>query len=653
MRRKSAMRRWARPELRSIKYVKEWMNNMVQHERVLPEYRSGISPISILAVLYAIFIFVPAMMYQMLMTGTSGGVPVAWFTLIVFVEIGRLCGVSISKQEATMIYLLAGSEMFIPLSLVYAGWFRTSDIVALLGFGPEIPDWYAPPPETHAMSLRSFFYPFWIQPLAVTLSFAFLSPLLSWGLGSLAREIYVEIENLPFPIQQMGAEAIITLTSREEEPTRFLAVFGLIGFAYGFVLYALPFIMQAWTGRVMQIIPIPWIDLMQSLETAIPGAMFGIPTDLVTYTSGLVLGLPTASAIFIGSFSIYFIGGLLTSGSWWFPGMGMAQALQRSIFYFWAAPLIGLGLSAGLVPILTRPRLVVRALTQVVTASRAKVRLRRTDPLPRAFIMFALIVGLVGGVIYYIMLAPAFLATAPWMLLLIVSLPVVATLIEGRMVGETGVSFVPSDYMRNLMYMFSGYRGVDVWFCPSIATLAGRGPIIWYKVAELTKTKATSLIKLWWIMWPIAVLVGFLYVEIFWRLAPIPSARYPGVQIFWPIDATYTSLWIKGVERGVFEPLWILYSFLIGTAIYFATSFLRLPVPYTALVAGAAMAMPYGFGTLVGGLLNKLLEMRLGKEWIARRKFLIAAGLLIGQGIAISISVSIAIIINSIWILPF
>ena len=69
-------------------------------------FKSGLSQNSILAVLYAIIIFIPALIYLTLMTGGLAGMPVAWFTLILWIELGKISGRHITKQEAMLILLI-------------------------------------------------------------------------------------------------------------------------------------------------------------------------------------------------------------------------------------------------------------------------------------------------------------------------------------------------------------------------------------------------------------------------------------------------------------------------------------------------------------------------------------------------------------------
>jgi hypothetical protein len=225
-------------------------------------------------------------------------------------------------------------------------------------------------------------------------------------------------------------------------------------------------------------------------------------------------------------------------------------------------------------------------------------------------------------------------------------------LIGGRMRGETGIVSVPTGQLQSLLLYASGYQGVDAWFVPNPSGLTG-GTLPWFKVAELTGTSVRSLLKAYFLLLPIAMLTGFAYIQMFWSIAPIPSARYPGAEIFWPVRLTYSLIWIRGQQTGLFQPLLVFEAFVIGTALYFAFDILRLPLSFTSLAVGAGTTPPFALTYLFGGVVAQIISRRTGKGWWDENKLLISAGLMMGESIAITISVAITIILNSIWSMPF
>jgi len=609
---------------------------------------------SSMAVLYAILVFIPAIIYLQLMVGTVG-IPVAWFTVVLWVELGKILGYRVSRQEATMVFILASAELFIPTWLIYRAYFRTSDIVRMFGISNEIPTWYVPDPSSGVLVKRWLFAPEWTVPLTVSLVEMSLDALCYWSLAILARRLFIEVENLPFPMEQVTARAIVTLTEEEVSRTRLLFFTSVISFFYGFFVYALPFIAKAWTGRMMSIIPVPWYDLTSLVEQYFPGASFGVATDLAPIATAFVLPVWVTLGIFIGSFAIYFFGNWLSVTynlslqPWFARGIPMNLALQRSTLYMWGIPIIGLGLAAGLAPILRYPRILIQLFPKSSTAKKDSAletfSLTRWTVIPFAVVM-------VASILFYAILTPTFPLwyIAPF----IVVLPIVLTLIDGRMLGTTGVTYgTNAQNLLRVAYWTSGYKGADVWFVPW-PWLTVVGPhLSELKVCQLTNTSAKSLIRAWWIFFPLSVLAGVVYVQAFWSIGSIPSARYPGASIYWPIRATYDSLWIRGSELGLFRVDWLLGSFAFGVALDFLLNFLKLPLSFISIAAGTVTYPPVAMTFIIGLAIKFAMWKYSGKEWFEDRKQILSAGLLMGEAMAVTISIAITLIVNSIWVLPY
>jgi len=647
-------------------------------EVVVPTFRSGLTKASVLAILYAIVVFIPALIYLRLMTGT-GGIPVAWFTLLLWVELAKLSGRKVTRQEACMILILTGAEMVIPLGHIYNAWYRESPVAHLFHIAPYVPNWVAPPPEAKILELRTFFHPAWYwdsvnnMPGPITLSIitTIIWSLLYFGLALWAREIFMEAERLPFPLEQMSAITITTLTGEKRKPLYFLAIAAVVGFAWGFIVYAFPFVMEVVTGRRITIIPVPWYDFSPYIETVMPGAIFGLATDIGPISSGFIFPFPMILGIFIGSYAVWFFGNWILNSnwevwglpdtnpdvpgvqSWWEPGMNIHMMWQRSILYFWMSILVGAALAVGLAPIIRRPKVVSRALTMMLKPRAAEKRY--TDPISFTKVTLPMIiVGIVGGVCLFIYLVPDFVAVAPWMIPVMIVMPFITTLIGGRMRGETGVVYTPQGTIEYLLYYASGYPGVDIWFAPNIMTAAGHERLQWFKIAEITETKTSSLIKAYWLLLPLAIIVGYLYVQLFWWLAPIPSGRYPGAAIFWDINATMRSLWIKGRELpGLLALDRMALMLVIGIALYMALDCLHSPISFIAIGAGMSSIPPSVTTWLIGGIIAQIVKRRMGEEWWDEYKMVLAGGLVVGEGLAVTLAVSVSLIIASMWTLPY
>jgi len=623
--------------------------------------KSGLSTSAILAVLYAIFIFTPASLYLQLTIGQAG-IPASWFTLILVVEIARIVGKPLTKQEAFLVFSLAGIT-YAPIWLVYNAWLRESDIAYYFGYAEKIPIWVSPPREANILKVRTFLHPDWTLPIVVMLLSSIIGVAFEFALGIFGRELFIEQENLPFPMQAVSCKAIeITTVEEDFRPLGVLAAFAVIGLIWGGLLYTTPFIIQAWSGQYFQVIPIPWIDMTMYVRDNMPGAILGIATDLGPIAMSWILPTSTVAAMIAGSLAVYFFGNyfIVTQGlsakAWWSPKLDINLIYQNSMINFWVSPIIGFSLAAGIAPLIFRWRSVARAISAIRYAGRDRSR-KRTEPLPLLWLsIIPMVVCSVALAAMYAILAPDLFQSFPYITVLCFILPFLSSLIAGRVIGETGVTVSPGANFTNAIFYLSGYKGVNGWFVGNWSPFYTRsidrnGSFVLsnLKLAQLTETKSMDYIKMFWLMWPLAMLIGFLFMELFWRMAPIPSARYPATRIFWPIYAITQSVWIGGEAVGVFQVQYLLSAFFIGVGLYAVQHFLPIPFSYIALAAGINTVSPFAITMLIGEVLKQIIKFIIGKEKWNQYRTIAAAGLYIGEGIAVTVGVSIAVIVNSIW----
>ncbi|MCS7119761.1 MAG: hypothetical protein RMJ07_05535 [Nitrososphaerota archaeon] len=615
--------------------------------------RSGISWISMLAGIFSIFVFIPANIYLELMTGQQ--IEVSIFAMLLFVEMGKLLGKRITRQEAFLISFLASLGTYAPLDMVYRVYFRNSDIVGSFGIADYIPEWYVPPPSANIQWTRTFLHPSWTTPFLLYFIQYLLGTILAISLGLLLKEFYIDIQKLPFPLQQVYAQQIETISEGEESSVNLLFGASVIGFMWGFIVYAIPNLTKAYMGRSIELVPIPWYDFSAQIENYFPGAMFGVATSLSPIISALVLSEKMVASMIIGSYAVWFFGNWLTVAyqlapdtdpillgyqSWWLPRMSAEDIYSRSTMYFWAVPLIGFSLAAGLMPIFRYPRKFVKAISSLGSLSAWGRRVKY-------YVILGIAAPIAAGLTIYMLLTdfPLYIA-AP----LFIFAPLTLSMVNSQMVGETGVN-LDVDVPMNLIYYASGYKGVEVWFVPTLINIEGTGWLKNYKVAELTGTSIWSLIKTRLMFTPLLWFVGYMFVQLFWSLAPIPSGVYPGARIFWRVRAINRCIWIKGREIGLFNPYWLLYAFGVGAIAYFATEMFGF-LSAIGLAAGTATTPHYASLLAIGLMIKMAIRRYKGKNWWSANHRLLAAGLGVGVSIAVTISVAISFIVSSIWLLP-
>jgi len=510
------------------------------------------------------------------------------------------------------------------------------------GVADKVPFFYAPSEEVFLM--RTFLHPDWM-PIALVTIVYFLTVIPSdIALSLLTRQLYIEIEKLPFPMSLSTALSINTLIKRDKERFNILVLCSLIGFIYGMILYGLPVIGDLF-GIPLRFLPIPWYDFNIFLHKVIPGASLGIITDLAAFSTGFIVPFPSIIGMFSSSFAFYFIGnallvnmGLTAFSREWAFGMSVTDSYQRSFLYAWICPGLGVALAAGLTPILLKPKVLVQTFSSL--------RKLKTGGGNLYWILGVFLSCTSALTIFDLILAPD---VPVWMLIFLNMLwPFIYILIIARGEAEAVPFSIP--YMRELVFTLGGLKaGSPGWFVPINLTSSWT---MRFKICEITRTDHMSFIKGMLIAFPISLLFGWIYMQRFWQIAPIPSPRYPATEIYWPLMATFQSIFVSRSQE-FFVPQWILGAFAITAILYIILSRFNLGLIVIGMAAGVFSAIPGTFSMLISGIIGQILQRIIGRENWRRKAPLIVAGLGLGEGLAVGLAGAIAIITSSMWILPY
>jgi len=620
------------------------------------EFQSGLTWRSLLAGVYAICIFAPAAIWLNLVTiGVTLIGAIQIITILIFVEFARFSGKRITQQEATVIFLITGmtsASQFI--DMVYRLYFVHSPIAQMFGLTRHIPTWWAPSVDSPVWNLRTFWHPDWIVPIGIYACVHSIGTIGALVFASMAREIFIERERLPFPLQEINAEMILVITERKESRLAVLSGSAAVALIYGVFLYTIPTIAQA-AGYSMRIIPIPWLDLTHHIELFMPGASFGIATDMMLVALGLILPPMVTISMLVASIFRFLIGNWITVKfgvtMWaerWTSGMSLSQIYAESTLYLWANPLIGISFAVGIVPIIFHLREVIDAFKVLSGRSRNIAERISGSPVPTK-LFFSLFVGAgLSLILIYHTLVPDY----PLWALFVWEYPLmfVMMLVTVRLLGETGITWnMPN--MPQLLTLASGYQGVEGWFLP----FASHPGLTWtgnFKLCQLTKTDILSFIKAYFIVWFIGLFMGVLYVSAFWSISPIPSALYPAPAVVWPVNAIFQALWITRPVQ-FWKPDWILYSFFTVSGLCAVIGFLHLPISSAGILGGLTTPIPSVVTIFLGTIVGKIIAYRLGKEEFNRHKFTLSAGIMLGEGIAITVGSAVALILTAIWAKPY
>ena len=625
------------------------------------EYKEGLTWRSFLAILYSSIVFLPAAIWVSLTSGAGLGSAVQYTTILLFAEIARFFGRKLTKQEVFIMWSsvgAAGTEA-VAVALIFHLYYRNAptshmfkDPLTGLPLSQVIPTWYAPPLASQVGILRTLWHPDWIMPALVTLGSWILAYRINdIAMGFILYRLYSTVEKLPFPMQRVSAEMVTTISEREPHKFRVLIISAVISMAYGFVLYGVPFITQM---RLVPI-PMPWVDLTRYLEVLLPGSAFGIATDLLTFASGFVLPFNVVVSMLIGSVAVFLVGNPLAVLMYptaerpglfgYTTGMGLRSIYQWSYLYLWASPMIGLAMAAGLAPIIRKPRNIINAFTSLR-------RLKETEK-KKGILQLPIIVALylgstLGTIVLVHWLVPDFPLWALFILCFV--WPFIMAIISGRAIALAGVG-VDVPYFRNAIIMISGYKGIDIWYAP-LDTSPGTWVLTSFKIAELTETKITSWIKAYYLATLLAWPLSFLYVQIFWQIAPIPSSAYPYTAIYWPIQVMQHQIWVTR-QMDIFRIEHILWAFIIGLGCFLGTSFTKIPFSPIGFVTGFGMPIPTPFTQFIGALAGKIISKKVGSYWWNQNKFAIVAGIGLGMGLITAITAAIGVIGKSMWVLPY
>jgi hypothetical protein len=618
-------------------------------------FRSGLTWRVVVALVAAALFFVPINLYLNLVTGGSVATAALYVIAILVTELARMGAKPLSSSEVFLLYAGTGvtvASLTPYYWLVYRAFFVNSPFTFAFSIDGLplpylVPDWLAPPYGSPAYALRTLFNPAWAKPMAVATLFFALTVAADVGLGILLSYVMVEVEKLRFPFAYVDSALIEVLTERRSEHVRaFLAGF-YPGLIYGALLYA---------GQAfgVQILPLPWFDLTWFTEKYVPGALVGLATDPGFIALGMMLDLPVAGFMALGSCLVWILFNyVFTVNPAFFPvwareyykGMTLAIIYQRSFQRVWISPFFGVALGMAAAITVALRRSIVRAFKIIAKPAEAGA----FPSLKLAAAMF--LAGSLGSVVVYSFLVPgiplyATLATS-------LALSFFLAVVVSRAVGELG--FFPAlPWPWQAIVYFTPYKGYAGWvWSPYISTGVQGSMCQAVKVAYLTRTKPSDYFKVYVLGQALNAVVGLLAMDMLWRLAPIPSSAYPNSLVFWPMFATNDALF--ATRQITLDPKVIGVSALASFALMAASPLLaKVGLPSAVpLLSGLFIIPPYALAVLVGSAIGHLVGRRmLGERWSSLRP-MIAAGLLAGVGIFVGVGIALLLVARAAWVWPW
>jgi len=679
------------------------------------ELASGLTRRTWPVILYGALVLMPANIYLLLVAGQSLTGPISFIALILWVEATRLTRRPLTTAEAFIVYsvsAVAAGQLIFYLYAIHPAYFRISEVAnsemfsfpdpktgEMVTFAQAAPEWWAPKAEV--VRQRTFFHTAWLLPIGVGMASWFFHMLADLSMGVLGYYLFVKVEKLPFPFAHPPAEACKALTRGSPEAKKVFTITGLIGTVWGLLIY-----MPLTLGKRITDYPIPWADFNRRLHTVLRGASMGIATDILAFCGGFIIPFRVIVSMAIGAFAVQFVGNAWAAGglgemlgldpSQWpvlcgiahpemipqagpipqeayyfqrfVTGMGIKEMLPNQIFV-WMPVIIGGMVSAGLLHIVASPRALVRTFAALKTSSRG-IAQERTLPLRWLLITFLCSVG--GATVLFTILVRVLSGHPfPWYYVAPFALiwSLMFSLIDIRAIGTTGFRIQPP-YVRQGMIIAMKPRQIDVWFAPWPIALGAGGWVQDFKSAELTGCTPRSLIVAKLIAYPVGMLASLLFMNIFWSIAPIPSAQYPYTTVTLPVWANQFCIWIsaslsyagrmplsettQGIIGQIFSLKWMVITAGVFVVVFIAGKIWpRYRLSVIGLAVGCVMPIPFAVSLLVGGLIARWIRRRTGPEWFGRNRNIIVGGLAVGEGVVIGLLAAIAALRSSLIALPY
>lgn len=641
------------------------------HDAGQIQYEDGFTGKTIIGSLFVGLIMAPGAIYLGLVAGQGLGAAAQWVTIVLFAEIARRSFLPLKRQEVFILYYVAGGlAAGGPFgNLIWLQYFIQSPQAASIA--REIPVWAVPQPGSDALIHRTFFHLDWAVPVLVLVATQILERV-SWiPAGYILFRATSDVERLPFPLASVaasGATALAEANTKEESwRWRVFSTGTTMGLVFGAFYVAIPVFTGVVFGTALTLIPIPYLDLMNSTESFLPAAPTGLNGNLGGVLVGFVLPWPIVFSSFISSVvcqwglnPIFYHMGLLPT---WKPSMDTIPTQIANGFDLWIS--IGIGVQVaiaiiGLWIVIKGSIEAARGLNKNrQRGSWAVVPPGRGDR-PGTW-RIALGIWLIATVLY-IGMTRWLLPTFPLWLLLTYGLlwTPINSFVSARMFGLTsqGISF---PFLQQMTIMKSGYRNIDVWFAPM--PLHDYGHLAQqFREVELTGTKFTSIIKAELLMLPILLIGGLIYWQFIWHTSPIPSSQYPYAQKMWPIQATQRAIWSQINKEGgaawvlnAIKPTVILGGGIVTLVLYGIMFALKAPMLAFYGAAGGSGALPHDtIPTLIGALFGRhYFAKRLGVErWTSYAPVLLA-GFACGTGLISMGAIALALISKAVQPLPF
>ena len=638
-------------------------------------FEEGFNWITLLGAVFIALLMVPGALYMGLLAGQGIGPAAQWVTVILFIEVARRANRNLRRPEIFVLFFMSGAVLSTPFQgLLWNQFFARSDAAAELGIAPYLPSWYAPGPDSTSYDERTFFHVDWLPVIGLVVFGTFFSQLSNMVLGYGLFRLASDVERLPFPMAPIGAQGVMALAVDRDAAAgegqerswrwRVFSIGGAIGLTFGTVYLLLPTVTGALLGEPIMILPIPFSDFTPKTDDYLPAVATGMSWDLGNVLVGMVLPY----FAMVGSFAglvvtfvlnpILYHAGILTS---WRVGDDTVATLFKNNVDFYFSFTIGVSLAiavAGLVQVVVHVRR-RRAAAAAEGISAAVPTPPGRGDMP-VWVVLACYLFTTGS---YILVSGFLIDWHRGVMIVLCLLGFVYTplisYVTARLEGMVG-EVVEIPLIREAALIFSGYRGVAVWFLPMPVANYGQ-MTVFYRQCELTGTKFTSIWKASLALYPIILLSSIFFANFIWSLAEVPSAVYPFADRMWELQARNQGIMYSATlgEYSIFEEAFD-WRYLVsgsgfGLLLFGGLTQLGLPIFFVyGVVRGLGQSLPHVIiPQFIGALIGRYyFQKRLGLRW---RQYVpvVAAGFACGAGLITMVGIGVTFLSKAVIPIPY
>ncbi|NQZ68506.1 MAG: hypothetical protein HRT89_10605 [Lentisphaeria bacterium] len=401
--------------------------------------------------------------------------------------------------------------------------------------------------------------------------------------------------------------------------------------------------------------PIPFADWSQYTEGYLPAVATGISFDLANIIFGMVMPFYAMVGSFIGLVVTFILNPLLFKFNQlpsWESGQQTLEINFNNTVDFYFSFSIGIALAVAIVGFwgMFKSSKIKRS---DLEDKELEEKMAQRGDIPNKWILITYF----ASSIIYITLCGYLIEWHTGVMIVLfffafLYTPIISY-VTARLEGLCG-QVVEIPFIREVTFILSGYNGVAVWFIPTPKGNYG-AQTVFYKQAELTGTKFTSIWKADVVLFPIIIISVVGFSSFIWSLADIPSYVYPYAQEMWEFEAKNQSIIYSSTlgEYSIFQdalsPIKIFFGFVAGLVSFIGLALVGSPTLLCyGIVRGLNQTMPHAvIPQFLGALLGRYyFEKKFGLKF---RQYapVLSAGYFCGAGLVAMLCIGFVFLAKS------